>query len=512
MERTSSLDLFRGSDAFSTLAFLEGQEPTSETSNGHTAVQSLQASQAIPASLPVNSLHLTAPGQRPSSKLLHTSRLAPGFLTWPQTTSHSFLSFGNPASHQPGGTADSQTDSFAALLADDTALDFADDCFRRESDLYLSQDRAAQAEAVYASGPPSSADGVSPANGQSHAPDSASNQPAAISVAQQTASTASPIQESVGTLTDLQTLSTLQTAGASQTPATASLDRSLPAATEGTNQHDSTAAKPCPSCTEPQILHDQQSPGTLNTRETADVQAVAPAVSQTEQLSASMMPGQPSQAPLSSSPAAALSPEHHAGKQTSPSKVNSPKSTQSGLASATQPMPAFPLGQAASSEDVAPEVRALDHRTGGLLNYASMPTTAAHPHLQAAAHATQDSDQVALAQQQQQPPRQQQSGSEASAKSRFKLAVQDYQLPMPQVIREAPVDEPEAHEGRHQPPPSALKLQVKQDVHAHATRSVAASGEQISAQNGGSPGALLHSGWHACSNENACCQSAAWLA
>ena len=166
MERTSSLDLFRGSDAFTSLAFLDGQEPSREANSGLIAGEGLQPSQAIPASMPVSSLHSAAPIQR-SSELLHTSRLAPGFSAWPQTASnpfpsvamqqpatarHTFLLFGAPANQHVAGTADCQADSFAALLADDTALGFADDCFRRESDLYLSQDRALPAEIAYHDG------------------------------------------------------------------------------------------------------------------------------------------------------------------------------------------------------------------------------------------------------------------------------------------------------------------------------------------------------------------------
>ena len=163
MERTSSLDLFRGSDTYTSLAFLDGQAPSHEAISGNIAAEGLQPSQALPASMTVGSLHVAAPIQRPS-KMLHTSRLAPGFSAWPQAASnpypsvamqqpmtarHTFLPLGNSASQHAAGNADCQADSFAALLADDTALGFADDCFRRESDLYLSQDRAVPAETAY---------------------------------------------------------------------------------------------------------------------------------------------------------------------------------------------------------------------------------------------------------------------------------------------------------------------------------------------------------------------------
>ena len=155
MERTSSLDLFRGSDVFSDLSFLEGQEALFEPSSSQTPVVPQQSSQAVSASLPVTSTHL-ASGQRPSSRLLHSSQLAavPASSSWPQAAStaftsssqpaslrHNFLSYDGSTSQRPASAAESQADSVAALLADDTALGFADDCFRRESDLFIPQER-----------------------------------------------------------------------------------------------------------------------------------------------------------------------------------------------------------------------------------------------------------------------------------------------------------------------------------------------------------------------------------
>lgn len=155
MERTSSLDLFRGSDVFSDLSFLEGQEALFEPSSSHTPIGHLQPSQAVSASLPATSTHL-ASGQRPSSKLLHSSQLAavPASSSWPQAATtaftsssqpaslrHNFLSYDGSTSQRPASAAESQADSVAALLADDTALGFADDCFRRESDLFIPQER-----------------------------------------------------------------------------------------------------------------------------------------------------------------------------------------------------------------------------------------------------------------------------------------------------------------------------------------------------------------------------------
>lgn len=156
MERTSSLDLFRGSadaSVFSDLNFLDGQESFFEASVSQAPSASLPSSNAVPASLPSSSASL-ANGQNPATKLLHSNRMS----GWPAATSSAYISSAQPvsmhheylygSSQRPASAADSQTDSFAALLADDTALGFADDCFRRESDLFVSQDRSAVFDAL----------------------------------------------------------------------------------------------------------------------------------------------------------------------------------------------------------------------------------------------------------------------------------------------------------------------------------------------------------------------------
>ena len=165
MERTSSLDLFRSSAdgaLFSDLTFLDGQEPLFDASVSQAPSVGLQPSQAVPATLPSSSTHLTS-GQVPSSKLFHSNRVAtaPVFSNWPQAATNAYTSSSQPGSmrrgylsydtstvQRPATAADSQTDSYAALLADDTALGFADDCFRRESDLFFSQERAANADVL----------------------------------------------------------------------------------------------------------------------------------------------------------------------------------------------------------------------------------------------------------------------------------------------------------------------------------------------------------------------------
>ena len=147
MERTSSLDLFRGStdsSFFSDLNFLE------ELPNDSRPV-----SQAVPASLP---LQQTSVRQGQASAGLHSSTfpIAPARgIAWPPAASRlSSQGYSRPisfpdaflhsSSNGCNGNSDSQPDSSLALLNDDTALGFADDCFRRESDIFLSQERVCQ--------------------------------------------------------------------------------------------------------------------------------------------------------------------------------------------------------------------------------------------------------------------------------------------------------------------------------------------------------------------------------
>lgn len=167
MERTSSLDLFRGSadgSFFSDLNFLEELPAEAEP---------VSHSQPLPASLP---LQHTAGSQRPAVSAQHSSSslsTTPAFgVAWPQTIGRlpsrvysrpvnfpdTFL---HPSTHPINHTrhSDSQPDSSIALLNDDTALGFADDCFRRESDLFLSQDRVSQHDA-HAVNHVAAADGV----------------------------------------------------------------------------------------------------------------------------------------------------------------------------------------------------------------------------------------------------------------------------------------------------------------------------------------------------------------
>lgn len=168
MERTSSLDLLRGSadsGFFSDLNFLDIQEPDLALETADTQ----PPSQAIPSSLPLQQSSAKQ-GQTPA--VFHSSSypLGHGYgNAWPQLDrhaqagSHQARSFPDaylhpsPAAPHRSDALDSQPDSSTALLNDDTALGFADDCFRRESDIYASYERAGQLEllASDASRPPS---------------------------------------------------------------------------------------------------------------------------------------------------------------------------------------------------------------------------------------------------------------------------------------------------------------------------------------------------------------------
>lgn len=249
MERTSSLDLFRGSEVFSDLDFLDGQEAMFEPSASQAPAVDRPNSQPVTASLPISSTHLTS-GQRPSSKLFHSSRVAtvPAFSSWPQAASnaftpssqaasirHDFLSFDSSITARPASAADSQTDSFAALLADDTALGFADDCFRRESELFFSQDRAGHIDA--------SASG-----------DSAAPKEPAVSVSQQSAATASiaPLPPPAAAAAAAPLTASAQSSDAAAPPASAPAEgpaaaRTSDAITSQTITFSSSQAMPAPA-------------------------------------------------------------------------------------------------------------------------------------------------------------------------------------------------------------------------------------------------------------------------
>ena len=487
MERTSSLDLFRGSDAFTSLAFLDGQELSHEANSGNIAAEGLQPSQAIPARMPVNSLHLAAPMQRPS-KMLHTSRLAAGFSAWPQTASgpypsvaamqqpararHTFLPFGSPASQHVAGTVDCQADSCAALLADDTALGFADDCFRRESDLFLSQDRAVAAETAYHIALPSNDDysspsDVSPAT-QSAAAESMPHDP--------TVGKAAPVTVSAHSapchLPAIAAAS--QEIASTQTPIINSFHNLSPSALKDSNLAPAapasmTAADASASGAEPQAAHDQ-----LQTADhhAGQMQSDTPNPDQVEPQT-STDNGQAHTAQVSASSSLVTAPT---ARDIVANNLGACKSMKSKLVEPLlrpNPLPAQMSPQAGAPGD-APDccIRA--------------PLEGEHPHatdleatpaevkadLQEKLHDTAVGQAASQGCQLQNAShghssisQQQKLGSGETAGGRPKLAVQDYQLPLLQSARDVSASGPQTQEDTRQAEQPGLTATVSQAAH-----------------------------------------------
>lgn len=519
MERTSSLDLFRGSDAFSTLAFLDGHEADS----GHIAAEGLQPSPAVPVSMPVSSLHMTAPSQRPP-KLLHTSRLAPGFSAWPQTASnpytliamhqpatapHTFLPFGTPATQQAAGTADCQADSFAALLADDTAVGFADDCFRRESDLYLSQDRALPAETAQHEGLHSNADEESSAIEPSPDQPTASIQPAAVASSTQPAATESMLHDHAVANTAPVTASAQpaplqppdiasasQGVAATQPPGIAYSHNLPTTATEDDGLPDAHADRPAAdahtSCTEPQALQDQLQ------RDAGDTQAVAPTPTQLElQTLTNNRQEHTAQASAGSSPVAMLKGRDGVLDSLGASTSFSPKLSQQVWRPSQHSAPS--PAQVKMSLD---GVRATNAAADCTAQASTGPERPDATDMQGAAAdlkadlpdaalgnspAAQGDCQLQRDVQVQAPPSQQQKlGNSQDAVERPKLAVQDYQLPLPEVAKGAPTTGPQTRKDTGQQAQPVPMATVKQDAHSRLPQDASTS-----QQKGGSSG-MLH--------------------
>lgn len=514
MERTSSLDIFRGSDAFTSLAFLDGQEPGHEASSSNIAAEGLQPSQAFSASMPVSSLHVSDPSQRPS-KLLHTSRLAPGFAAWPQTANNpypsvamqppatarnSFPSFEALASQQPAGTADHQADSFAALLADDTALGFADDCFRRESDLYLSQDRTLPPEAAHHDGLPSN---HSSAIDQPEGEVTACIQPSAVSPATQSAASESvPHDATVATTLSGTTsaasasLRPPEIASASHEVASAQpplstnpdnpspppcMDSNLPAA-----QTNTTATDVHTPGAELQAAHDQLLPADL--KQTEQTKADAPSPTQAESQTSADNGQQPT-------PQASASSAQIEATKAGDAVVNSLGACESERSSSVQPVlrpvlqsagspaqaeavmapkGATVLGDASDSAAQAPPHRDLRdppledaHPPATQLQATAITVKAALPEAAAGdSHAAQqDLQPVYASQRQSSPSPQQKPGNSGAAAGRPKLAVQDYQLPLLRTARGAPA------RGAQTQQDSEQSAQPAPDGAVHRTRS-----------------------------------------
>lgn len=530
MERTSSLDLFRGSDAFSSLAFLDVQDASHVANNGHTPAEGLEPSQAIPASMPVSSLHLTAPAQRPSS-LLHTNRLAPGFSAWPQTASipytslampqpateqHGFLPFATPASQHAAGSADCQADSFAALLADDTALGFADDCFRRESDLYLPQDRAVPAEAAHHQSMHGNSSETSFSVQLPHDQVIASEQPAAALASTQPADTGSAPEEP--TILNKAPLVASPQSSPLQSPATVSVSQRVAAAhppdsmrsphprqaiTKDSRPPDayvSTAAADAQiDPREPQAAHRQLQPTQLGAHTPAD----APAPTQVGlQTSADNKQEHESQATAGMSPVALLN-----GKD---ADTNSPGATKSISLRSDQPVlrpsqhlaPSRPQTEAVMSPGGARTPSHAADSSAQRVVKATLPDAAgmqaAPPDLKSELHAGAGAGAADADSQVAQGPWPQQDAQGHGALSQHqvlgnghcaipKLAVQDYQPPHSPIAEDAAADSSQTQQDPAQPA-EAVPAVPRQDAH-HAGLAQGAS----TSQHRGGPSGMLSS-------------------
>ena len=504
MERTSSLDLFRGSDAFTSLAFLDGQEPNHEANSGTVPAEGLEPSQAIPASMPVSSLHSAAPSQRPS-KLLHTSRLAPGFSAWPQTASslypsvamqqpattcHTSLPFGPPPSQHAAGTADGQADSFAALLADDTALGFADDCFRRESDLYLSQDRAVAAETAHPIALPSNGVYSSPAeqpqDGIPSSAPSAANSPAAQSAASELLPHA-PANGRPAAVTasarsaplhppDIAPVS--QRVASAQPPLITSFENPSPPALEGISfpaAHASITAADAHADRTAAVAHSfgAEPQATWNQLQRADqnMQPHTPGPTQVE-LQTSIRNGRAHTAQASASSSLVAAP---VARDAAASHPGASKSTRSELAEPLQRPPqhsAVTSPECATASSNAPDSSAQPSLEDAHPHTTHLQITATESKADLPSSAAGDSQAAQQAGQLQHAPQvqgsisqQQKLGDSHTAVVRPKLAVQDYQPPLLQTARDVPDSEAQSQQDRRQPTQPAPDAAASQGVH-----------------------------------------------
>lgn len=523
MERTSSLDLFRGSDAFSSLAFLDSQEASHVANSCQTPAEGLQPSQAIPASMPVSSLRLAAPAQRPSS-LLHTSRLAPGFSAWPQTASipytslavpqpatdrHGFLPFATPAGQHAAGSADCQADSFAALLADDTALGFADDCFRRESDLYLPQERAVPAEAAHHESPQGNANETSFCIQQPQDQDVASKQPAAAPASTQPAATESAPEEP--TIPIKAALVAVPQSTLLQSPATVPVAQGVAAAqppVSNPSSHlpqpitkdsrpldalgDVTAADAQAPPAEAQAVHPQLQPAQLD----AHTLANAPAPVEVDLQTDTNNPQQHGlQGAAGSSPGVVLEGKDAEINTPGATRDISPRSDQSVLRPSQHPAPSKPQTEAVLSPGVA---RTPSHALDSSAQPASEATLpdaavmqAAAPELKSELHAgagAADSDsQFCQAQQPQEDAQghgslgqQQVLGNGHSAAAIPKLAVQDYQMPHSQIAQGSPARRTQTHQDPAQPAEAVVPDVLREDaLHAELPQDASTSQHRV---------------------------------
>lgn len=513
MERTSSLDLFRGSDAFTSLAFLDGQEPGHEASSSNIPAEGLPPSQAFSASMPVNSL--SGPSQRPS-KLLHTSRLAPGFAAWPQTANNpypsvamqpqatarnSFLSFGALASQQPAGTADHQADSFAALLADDTALGFADDCFRRESDLHLFQDRTLPPEPAQHVDLPSS---HSSAIDQPQGEVTARMQPSTVPpVTQSAASESMPHDSTVATtlsgttsaasasLHPPEVASASHEVASAQPPLINNSDNQSPSPCKDSNllaaQTNTTAADAHTPGAELQAAHAQLLPG--DAEKPGQTKAASPHPTQVDSQTSADSGQQPS-------PQASASSAQIEATKARDAVVNSLGACESKLLQSVQPELKQALHSAGSppqtddvmapegatvpgdASDFTAEAPSEDAQPHAIHTRATAVTVKAALHEAAAGHshaAQPNSQHQHASQRQSSSSPQQKLGNSDAAAGRPKLAVQDYQLPLLQTARDAPDTGAQTQQDSEQSAQPVPDGAVNQSDHTRSSQDTSSS-------------------------------------
>lgn len=427
--------------------------------------------------------------------MLHTSRLAAGFSAWPQTASgpytsvaamqqpatarHTFLPFGSPASQHVAGTVDCQADSCAALLADDTALGFADDCFRRESDLFLSQDRAVAAETAYHVALPSNDDysspsAVSPAT-QSAASESMPHDPTVGEAAPVTVSAHSAPRHLPAIA------SASQEIAFTQTPIINSFHNLSPPALKDSNQAPAApasmkAADAYSSGAEPQAAHDQ-----LQTADhhAGQMQSDTPNPAQVEPQTST----DNGQAQVFASSSLVAAPT---ARDIVANTLGACKSMKSQLIEPLlrpNPLPTQKSPQA-EAPSVAPDSCSQAPLEGERPHAIDLPATSAEvkADLQKRMHDTavgQAASQVCQLQNASHVrgsiSQQQKLDSNQPASGRPKLAVQDYQLPLLQNARGEPASGPQTQQETRQAEQPGLTATVSHAAHTSLPQSAPTS-------------------------------------
>ncbi len=432
---------------------------------------------------------------------------------------HSSLPFGTPASQHAAGIAECQADSFAALLADDTALGFANDCFRRESDLYLSQDRTVPADAAHHDGLQSNANENSSAIQQLQ--DIASAQPAVGPVPiQPAAPEAAPPQPLIADTAPV--LASPQSAPL-QSPAMATVSHEVAAVQPPTNtfsQHppppvaeDSlppavcagvTAADAHTSPKDPQAAHEQLQPADLDAQNRRDV---PPPTQGNPQAAASNKQEHAASADVGRLLVEVLKGKDADSNSLCPSKIISSRSEPAVLRPSQQSAPstrqteAMLFPQSATAPMHAPHISAQPASKLTHPDAAGRQAAAAAPEISAELDAAADAAATAVAGGDSQVPQgpcqlqqdaqvrtqlsqQQVLANGDSAVAGPKLAVQDTQLP----AQGSPATSPGTQQDPEQPLPASLPAIVKQDAQHARLAEDALTRLNRGGPSGGSPG------------------------